>query len=127
MDVPFTVSLVVGAVSIVLAVMAIWLSIQSERRSTENYDRTKDTLSEISKKAAVIEATVSNTQDKLVDTVTAIAKPKEETQEDIILKAIMQNPQMFQQMVKMTEQQGKKPPGGGNNPKRQRRTSSRQR
>ena len=61
MDVTFTVSLVVGAVSIVLAVMAIWPSIQSERRSMENYDRTKDILSEISEKAAVIEGTVSKT------------------------------------------------------------------
>ena len=82
MDGPFAVSLVVGVVSIVLAGVAIWHSVQSERKSVENYDRTKDVLSEISQKAAVIEATVDKTQMKLVDTVTAMAKPKEETQED---------------------------------------------
>ena len=129
MDVSLVVSLVVGAVSIVLAVMAIWLSIQSERRSTENYDRTKDILSEISEKAAVIESTVSNTQEKLVDTVTAIAKPKEETQDEMIAKAILpsmvQNPQMFEQLMRMGEQQGKNQSSGGKNPKRQRRSSSR--
>lgn len=129
MDVTFTVSLVVGAVSIILAVLAIWLSIQSERRSTENYDRTKDILSEISEKAAVIEGTVSNTQEKLVDTVTAIAKPKEETQDEMIAKVLLpsmvQNPQMLEKLIELSEQQGAKQPGGGNNPKRKRRSSSR--
>ena len=125
MEFSFIFSLIVGVVSIVLALVAIWLARQSERRSTENYDRTKDILSEISQKAAVIESTVSNTQEKLVDTVTAIAKPREETQEDIILKAMMQNPQVFQQMVKIAEQQGKKQPDGGNTPKRPRRSSGR--
>ena len=115
----------------VLAVMAIWLGIQSERRSAEYYDRTKDTLSEISQKAAVIEGTVSKTQDKLVDTVTAIAKPKEETQDEMIAKAVLpsmvQNPQMLEKMIELSERQGEKQPGGGNKPKKQRRSSSRRR
>lgn len=131
MDFPFVVSLVVGVISIVLAVMAIWLGIQSERRSAEYYDRTKDTLSEISQKAAVIEGTVSNTQEKLVDTVTAIAKPKEETQDEMIAKAVLpsmvQNPQMLEKMIELSERQGEKQPGGGNKPKKQRRSSSRRR
>ena len=76
------VSLTVGVFSIVLAGVAMLIS-------TLNYERTKDVLSEISEKAAVIEGTVSDTQTKLVDTVTAIAKPKEETQEEKILQAML--------------------------------------
>ena len=109
MDVPFVVSLVVGSISIVLAVVAIWHSTLSERRSTENYIRTKDVLSEISQKSAAIEAVVNNTQGKLVDTVTAIASPKQESQEDIIMKtllpSILQNPELMNQLMKLGEQQ----------------------
>ena len=101
------VSLVIGVTSIVLAIVAILYGFQAERKSTDNYNRTKDVLSEISQKAAVIEGTVSNTQKKLVDTVTAIARPKEETQEDKILQAvipsILQNPQMLERLVKLSE------------------------
>ena len=110
-NVSFGISLAVGAVSIVLALVAIWHSIHSERKSEENYNRSKDVLSEISQKAAVIEATVSGTQEKLVDTVTTIARPKEETQEDVLFKtfasSIMQNPQMFERLLKFSEQQEK--------------------
>ena len=112
MEASLVISFVVGVVSIVLALVAIWYSVQSERKSVENYNRTKEVLSEISQKAAVIEGTVSRTQDKLVDTVTAIAKPKEETQEDKLLKtfvpAILQNPQLLERLIKMSESQGKK-------------------
>ena len=79
MDWVAIVSLTVGCFSIILAVFAMVIS-------TLNYERTKDVLAEISKQAAVIEGTVSETQGKLVDTVTAIAKPKEETQEDKLLE-----------------------------------------
>ena len=49
------VSLVVSACSAVLAVVAIWHSIQSERRSLENYNRAERVLAEITAKAASIE------------------------------------------------------------------------
>lgn len=95
------VSLTVGIISIILAGVAIWLS-------TLNYERTKDVLSEISEKAAVIEGTVSDTQTKLVDTVTAIATPKEETQEEKITQAILplivKNPEFLERLMKMSEQ-----------------------
>ena len=42
MEVSLVISLVVGAVSIVLALVAIWHSVQSERKSVENYNRTKE-------------------------------------------------------------------------------------
>ena len=109
MDAYFVISLVVGVVSVILALVAIWFSWQSERKSAENYNRTRDVLSEISQKAAVIEATVNNTQEKLVDTITEIAKPKQETQEELLLKAlvpaIMQNPDMMERLMKHSEQQ----------------------
>ncbi len=98
------VSLTVGVISIILAGIAIWLS-------TLNYERTKDVLAEISKQAAVIEGTVSETQSKLLDTVTAIAKPKEETQEDKLLETLlpemMKNPELLATLMKAGQQQGR--------------------
>jgi hypothetical protein len=109
MDAYFVISLVVGVVSVVLALVAIWFSVHSERKSAENYNRTRDVLSKISQKAGVIEATVNNTQEKLVDTITEIAKPKQETQEELIMKtvvpAIMQNPDMLERLIRASEQQ----------------------
>ena len=109
MEVPVVVSLVVGAISVVLALVAIWYSSQSERKSTENYNSTKDVLAEISRKAAVIESTVNNTQEKLVDTITEIARPKQETQEEMLMKTmlptILQNPQMLERLITSAEQQ----------------------
>ena len=94
------VSLTVGIVSIILAGIAMLIS-------TLNYERTKDVLSEISEKAAVIEGTVSDTQTKLVDTVTAIAKPKEETQEEKMTQAmlphILNNPELLERVIAMSE------------------------
>ena len=90
--------------SIALAAIAIWLS-------TLNYERTKDVLAEINKKAAVIEGTVNDTQGKLLDTVTAIAKPKEETQEDKLLGTLLpemvKNPEILEIMMKAGERQGR--------------------
>ena len=44
-----------------------------------------------SQKAAVIESTVSITQTKLLDTVTDIARPKQETTEEIITRELLPN------------------------------------
>ena len=111
MDILTAISLIVGVVSVVLALVAIWHSVKSERRSTENYDRTKDVLAQISEKAAVIEATVNNTQNKLVDTVTDMARPQRESQEEILLKTllpeIVKNPQWIEQMMAAAQQQNR--------------------
>ena len=97
------ISIIIGVVAIVLAIVAIWYSTKSERQSLDNYNRTKDVLSEIGEKAAVIEGTVSRTQDKLVDAVTAIASPKVESQEEMMIKAILpsmlQNPEMLERFA----------------------------
>ena len=83
-----SVSLIVGISSVALAVFAIWYGNQSRRESVENYNRTKDVLAEISTKAAVIEATMNNTQTKLVDTLTDIVRPQRETQEEMMMRVL---------------------------------------
>ena len=104
-------SFVVGVISIVLAIVAIWYSTQAERKSVENYNRTKDVLSEISQKAAVIEATVNNTQEKLVDTITEIARPRQYSQEEMLMKTLLphliQNPDILERIIKLSEEQGR--------------------
>ncbi len=105
MDAPTVVSIVVGAVSVVMAGVAIWISTQAEKKSTANYNATKDLLREIGTKAAVIEQAVSETQSKLVDTVTAIAKPREETQDEMLQRTlipkIFENPELLQLLLKL--------------------------
>ena len=98
MDGVAIVSLVVGTVSVALALVAIVIT-------AIIYDRTKDVLSDISEKAAVIEETVSGTQAKLVDTVTEIAKPQKETQEEMLMKALLpemvKDPALMERMIKL--------------------------
>ena len=101
-------AIAVSIVSMVLAVVAIGSSILGERRSRENYENTLKALSEVKEKAAVIEGSVSETQQKLVDTVTAIAKPREDTQEELMMKTLLpsliQNPQMFETLIRMSQE-----------------------
>ena len=98
-----TLSLIVGIVSIVLALVAIWHSTRSERLSVEYYVRTKDVLAEIDKKAAVIDNTVSSTQAKLVDTVIAIAKPRDVTEDEkikaFVLEIVQQKPELLERIL----------------------------
>ncbi|WP_420591698.1 hypothetical protein [Bacterioplanoides sp.] len=58
--------------SLILAVVAIISSKASEKEARENYEKTKDVLAEIDKRAAVIERTVSDSQQKLMETMTNI-------------------------------------------------------
>ena len=68
-------------------------------------------MSDMSQKAAVIEATVNNTQTKLVDTITEIARPKQDSQEEMLMNALlpmlMQNPEALERLIRLSEQQGK--------------------
>ena len=93
--------LAVGIVSIVLAVLAIWLSIDS-------YRRTKDVLSQIGAQATIIENSVTTMQIKLVDTVAAIANPAEADKEKMLmstlLPAILSNPSLLETFVQMSGQ-----------------------
>ncbi len=77
----FIITVVTGVVSVVLAVFAIWLAKSSERESQANfertqntmrdyYEKTKDVLAEIDKRATVTERSVTDSQRQLLDTVT---------------------------------------------------------
>ena len=105
-----TVSLVVGIVSIVLAIVAIWHSTRSERLSIDYYVKTKDVLAEIDKKAAVIDSTVSSTQAKLVDTVIAIAKPSvvsaDEKLQSVVWDALGQKPELLGRIIERVAEGG---------------------
>ena len=79
------VTVTTGVVSVVLAGFAIWLAKSSERESRANfertqktmrdyYEKTKDVLAEIDKRATVTEKTVTETQQQLLDTVTNLLK-----------------------------------------------------
>ena len=76
-------SLLSSVASLVLAVVAILMARSSERDSRANfdrtqeimnqqYDRTKDVLSEIDKRASIVERTVSDSQTKMLTTLTTI-------------------------------------------------------
>ena len=109
MDITFAISLITGTTSIVLAIVAIWYSNLAEKKSSESYQRTNQVLSDISQKAAVIESTVSTTQEKLVNTITDIATPHRETQEEMLMKtfvpAMMENPALIQQLMTLSDLQ----------------------
>ncbi len=81
----FVITVITGVVSVVLAVFAIWIGKSSERESRRNFertqnamreynDKTKEVLAEIDKRAAVIEKTVTDSQQQLLDTVTNIVR-----------------------------------------------------
>ncbi len=81
----FIITVVIGVVSVVLAVFAYLSARSSERDSRENFkqtqdamreynDKTKEVLAEIDKRAAVIERTVTDSQQQLLDTVTNIVR-----------------------------------------------------
>ena len=102
MDWVVAVSLTVGGFSILVSTIAILLS-------TLNYEHTKDVLAKISTQAAVIESTVNETQGKLVDTVTAIARPREETTEDKLMSTFLPllatNPELLAKIMEISGQQ----------------------
>lgn len=94
MDVPSTVSVIIGAVSMTVAVFALWQASQAARESRENFQRTKDVLAEIDKSATVTEKILAENQRELLDTVKRLAIPeKSEADEQMgveITKAFMQ-------------------------------------
>lgn len=118
LDLLTIVSLIVGFLSIVLAIMTIFFSRTTEKETRDNFDKTKevmnnqyndnkDVLSEITKQAAVIESTVKDGQQQLMETVTTILKettiPKQTTQEEqmtaALLQAFLQDPSSFKGMI----------------------------
>lgn len=85
--------------SISLAVVAMIQAHLSVRESRENYQKTKDVLSQIDTRAAVIENTVQKAQDQLMQTVMKIIDEvvipkKEDPSMAIFHKLMRENPQM---------------------------------
>jgi uncharacterized protein Yka (UPF0111/DUF47 family) len=82
MDITYL-SIIIGTASIVLAAVAILFSVSYERRSAQNFketqeimrsfeDRSKVLLSDVDKKAAIIEKVVQKNQDQMMDTLLKI-------------------------------------------------------
>ena len=96
--------LAVGIVSIILAVLAIWLSIDS-------YRRTKDVLSQISEQATSINSSVTLMQNKLVDTVASIANPAEAHKEEVLMQtllpAMIEDPQLLDKLMQFARKSKK--------------------
>ena len=69
MDIPTTISIIVGTLSIAIACFAMVQAQSAARESRANYDKTKDVLGQIDKKAEVIEKVVADNQRELFDTV----------------------------------------------------------
>ncbi len=83
MDVLTVLSLLVGLVSIGLAVFAMQFAKKSEEQSRDNfertqdmmrsfYDKTKDLLNEVDKRTSVTEKAISSSQQQLLSTMTSI-------------------------------------------------------
>lgn len=120
MTLPAAMSLVVGAVSVVLAIVAIWLSKSSEQRSVKYYEDTVKVLGQIEKQVAVIKQTSDTTHEKLLGTVTELAKPEKETQEEMLMRALLPqfaaNPEKFQRMMQQSQTDRGK--GSGQRPRK---------
>lgn len=110
------VTLISGVASLVLALVAISLSRTAERYARENfiqtqsmmqeqYDKTKDVLSQIDKRAAVTERTVADTQEKLLTTMTTIfsklATPanSDEQMGTMFMQMLLQDPDRMAQVI----------------------------
>ena len=123
------VSLLVGVVSIVLAIVSMVSSQKAEEESLrnfertqellqknyentqkmlqDNYDKTKELLAEIDKKAAVIDSVVQRNQEQMMNTLTNIVNetvlpPKRNIGEELgaqILMNMFQNPDQAQSSI----------------------------
>ena len=119
MDMITTVSFAVGIVSIVLAIIAMFSSKATEKRSQENfektqsmmhdiYDKIKDALAQIDKKAEIIDTVVQRNQEQLINTMTNILNEtvipkKPDIGEEIgaqFLANILQNPSDAPESIK---------------------------
>ena len=115
-------SLVVGVVSIVLAIVSMISSKNAEKQSLHNFEKTqellqksyndtKDLLAEIDKKAAVIDSVVHKEQEQLMTTLTNIVNEtaipkKKDLGEEIgmqIITDMIKNPDQAQGTIKGLE------------------------
>ena len=103
MDIPTTISIIVGALSVAIACFAMVQAQSAARESRANYDKTKDVLGQIDKKAEVIEKVVADNQRELFDTVKKLAIPEKPDPGEAIgmelFKAMIQDPDKFNSMI----------------------------
>ena len=117
MDVPSTVSVIIGAVSVVVAVFAIAQGAITSRDSRRNFEKTRDVLAEIDKRAAITEKIVAENQRELLDTVKKLAIPeKPDIGEEIgaeFMRALLQDPnnatELMSEIMKMAPIQEEQP------------------
>ena len=111
MDVPSTVSLIVGVVSVVVAAFAMRQANAAAKESRQNFEKTRDLLAEIDKRAAVTEQIVAENQRDLLDTVKKLAIPeKPDMGQEIglaIMTKLLENPEgmsnSLEQFAKLAE------------------------
>ena len=130
-DISFIVTLITGVASVVLAIFAIWFSKTAERESRANFEKTRDLLAEIDKRATVTEKTVAESHQQLLNTVTNLLnRTAVPTKPDIgeelgmkFMEALMQNPSQAEEMVKglqpLIEMSEKSQNQSGKNPQSQ--------
>ena len=103
MDIPTTISVIVGALSVAIACFAMVQAQTAARESRANHEKTKDVLGQIDKKAEVIEKVVADNQRDLLETVKKLAIPeKPDLGEEIgmeFFKAMIQDPDKFNSMI----------------------------
>ena len=107
-------SIIVGVASVILAILAISISRSSERESRANFEKTqalmhdydtknREVVAEIDKRAAVIEKTVAESHQQLLNTVTDLAVPPkagfEERFGEQLLQILLQDPQKGSEVI----------------------------
>ena len=99
LDVSVVVTVITGITSVVIAVFAIWQANQSRRESIDNYNKTRDLLAEVDKRAAVIQEFVSQNQTQLLDTVKELAIPAQPDMEQQLLQAMTASPELMKMAI----------------------------
>ena len=118
-------SLFVGVASLVLSCYTIWLARftesetrlafqRNEDRMREHYEKTKDVLAEIDKRAAVIDNTIQQSQQHLLQTVTTLLNetviPKKPDMGEQLgmkfMESMMQDPKQMPKMLEMVKTLG---------------------
>ena len=121
------VSLIVGFVSVFLACFAIWLSKSAANESRKNFERTqelmqeydiknREVLSEIDKRAALIQQTVAESHQQLLGTMTSLLKetflptkadPDEELKRTL-LPVLVQDPEKLRALMDFAQEMERK-------------------
>lgn len=113
MDVSTAISLIVGVVSVSIAIFAVVQASATAKESRDNFEKTRDVLAEIDKRAAVTEKIVAENQRELLDTVKKLAIPeKPDIGEEIgaeFMRALLQDPnnasELMSELIKMAPSQ----------------------